>query len=121
VDYVAMDVKNSPDRYGQTVGVPGLKLKNVEESLRFLIGGGVAYELRTTLVRQLHDEASMEEMGRWLASLVPGKLPEILYLQTFVDRDTVVFSGLSAPETEDIRRFSRSLEPYVRQVRIRGT
>ena len=120
VDYVAMDVKNSPDRYGQTVGVPGLKLENVEESLRFLIGGGVAYELRTTLVRQLHDEASMEEMGRWLASLVPGKLPEILYLQTFVDRDTVVFSGLSAPETEDIRRFSRSLEPYVRQVRIRG-
>ncbi len=121
VDYVAMDVKNSPRMYGQTTGVPGLKLENVEESLRFLIGGGVAYELRTTLVRQLHDEASMEEMGRWLASLVPGKLPEILYLQTFVDRDTVVFSGLSAPETEDVRRFSRSLEPYVHQVRIRGT
>ena len=121
VDYVAMDVKNSPRMYGQTTGVPGLKLEHVEESLRFLIGGGVAYELRTTLVRQLHDEASMEEMGRWLASLVPGKLPEILYLQTFVDRDTVVFSGLSAPETEDVRRFSRSLEPYVHQVRIRGT
>ena len=121
VDYVAMDVKNSPDRYAQTVGVPGLKLANVEESLRFLIGGGAAYELRTTLVRQLHDAASIEEMGRWLSNLVPGKMAEILYLQSFVDRETVAFSGLSAPEEVDIRRFSRSLEPYVRQVRIRGT
>ena len=120
VDYVAMDVKNSPRMYGQTTGVPGLKLENVEESLRFLIDGGVAYELRTTLVRQLHDEASIEEMGRWLASLVPGKLPEILYLQTFVDRDTVVFSGLSAPDSTMICRFSDILEPYVHQVRIRG-
>ncbi len=121
VDYVAMDVKNSPDRYAETVGVPGLKLANVEESLRFLIDGGAAYELRTTLVQQLHDETSVEEMGRWLSNLVPGKLAEILFLQTFVDRDTVAFSGLSAPEEDNVRRFSHILEPYVRQVRIRGT
>lgn len=120
VDYVAMDVKNGPDRYAETVGVPGLKLAAVEESLRFLIGGGAAYELRTTLVQQLHDETSIEEMGRWLSSLVPGKLAEILFLQTFVDRDTVAFSGLSAPAEEAVRRFSHILRPYVRQVRIRG-
>ena len=120
IDYVAMDVKNSPDRYAQTVGVPGLKLGSVEESLRFLIGGGVPYELRTTLVQQLHDAASIEEMGRWLASLVPGKQPEILFLQSFTDRDTVAFAGLSAPEERDVHQFSRILEAYVRQVRIRG-
>ena len=120
VDYVAMDVKNSPDRYAETVGVAGLKLANVEESLRFLIDGGAAYELRTTLVQQLHDEASIEEMGRWLSNLVPGKLAEILFLQTFVDRDTVAFSGLSAPAEEAVRHFSHILRPYVRQVRIRG-
>ena len=120
VDYVAMDVKNSPDRYAQTVGVPGLKLGSVEESLRYLIEGNVACELRTTLVRQLHDAASIEEMGRWLAALVPGKLPEVLYLQQFVDRDTVAFAGLSAPEEEDVRQFSHILEANVRQVRIRG-
>ena len=120
IDYVAMDVKNSPDRFAQTVGVPGLKLGSVEESLRFLIGGGVPYELRTTLVQQLHDAASIEEMGRWLASLVPGKQPEILFLQNFTDRDTVAFAGLSAPEERDVHQFSRILEAYVRQVRIRG-
>lgn len=120
VDYVAMDVKNSPEKYAETTGVPGLKLASVEESLRYLMEENVAYELRTTLVQQLHDAASIEEMGRWLAALVPGKLPRVLYLQTFVDRDTVAFAGLSAPEEGDVRRFSHILEPYVRQVRIRG-
>ena len=121
VDYVAMDVKNGPRHYAQTTGVPGLKLEHVEESLRFLIGGMAEYELRTTLVRQLHDEASVGEMGRWLASLVSGKLPEVLYLQSFVDRDTVAFAGLSAPDEAAVHHFSHLLEPYVRRVRIRGT
>ena len=92
----------------------------MEESLRFLIDGNVAYELRTTLVQQLHDAASIEEMGRWLASLVPGKQPEVLFLQSFVDRDTVAFAGLSAPEEQNVHRFSHILEAYVRRVEIRG-
>jgi len=121
VDYVAMDVKNGPEQYAATVGVPGVKLERVEQSLRFLIGGGVPYELRTTLVQQLHDEASILAMGRWLASLVPEKQPEVLYLQSFVDRDTVAFAGLCAPEEETVRHLSHILQPYVRQVRIRGT
>ena len=121
VDYVAMDVKNSPERYAETTGVPGLKLASVEESLRYLIGENVAYELRTTLVQQLHDERSIRQMGQWLASLVPGKLPEIVLLQSFVDRDTVVFGGLCAPDEPTVHRFSHLLEPYVHQVRIRGT
>lgn len=121
VDYVAMDVKNGPQHYAQTTGVPGLKLTAVEESLRFLISGSVAYELRTTLVQQLHNEASIVSMGQWLTGLVPGKQPEILFLQSFVDRDTVAFAGLSAPDTQTVHRYSHLLEPYVRQVRIRGT
>ena len=120
VDYVAMDVKNGPEQYGQTVGVPGLKLERVEESLRFLIGGSIPYELRTTLVQQLHDEASVAAMGRWLAGLVPGKVPEVLYLQSFVDRESVAFVGLSAPTPEQKERFAQLLQPFVQKVCLRG-
>ena len=120
LDYVAMDVKNSPSRYGQTVGVPGLNLAPVEESLAFLIGGEVPYELRTTLVRQFHDEASMTEMGQWIGSLVPGKKPAALYLQSFVDRETVAFDGLSAPDTAQRETFGALLAPFVEQVHLRG-
>ena len=120
VDYVAMDVKNCPRCYAETAGVPGLKMAAVEESLQFLIGGSVPYELRTTLVQQLHDAETIAEMGRWLAGLVPGKQPAKLFLQSFVDRDSVAFSGLSAPDETQIRRFAEILAPFVEQVQIRG-
>ena len=121
VDYVAMDVKNSPGKYAETVGLPGLKLDKITESLSFLISSDVDYEFRTTLVSQLHNEAAIEEIGRWLASLVPGKKPKRLFLQSFVDRDSVIFSGLTAPTGEQISRFAEILTPYVEQVKIRGT
>ena len=120
VDYIAMDVKNSPAMYARTVGLEAMDLAPIEESLRFLIEGSVDYELRTTLVAQLHDEASIQDMGQWLGSLVPGKKPKKLFLQSFVDRDTVLFGNLSAPETETTQRFARILEPFAGSVTVRN-
>ena len=121
VDYVAMDIKNSPTGYPETVGLKKPDIAAVEESIRFLLEGSLNFEFRTTLVKQLHTEETMEEMGRWLASLVPGKKPEKLFLQSFVDRDTVTFSGLEAPSEEQLQRFVEILTPYVGQVTVRGT
>jgi len=120
VDYIAMDVKNSPAMYAQTVGLETMDLTPVEESLRFLIGGNMPYELRTTLVSQLHTETSIQDMGQWLQSLVTGMKPKKLFLQSFVDRDTVLFSGLSAPEPETTKGFAKILEPFADSVTIRN-
>lgn len=119
VDYVAVDAKNAPQRYAQTVGCP-VDLAAVEESLRFLISGSVPYELRTTLVEQLHDTTSIEAMGQWLAGLVPGKKPTQLFLQSFVDRDTVVYDGLCAPAENDLLRYADILTSYIGKVTIRN-
>ena len=90
VDYVAMDVKNGPNAYGATVGLPGFSLTLVEESLRFLIGGGVDYELRTTVVAELHDATSIQSMGAWIQNLGAGKKAKRWYLQCLADRDSVL-------------------------------
>ena len=120
VDYVAMDVKNSPEKYAETCGLPRMELSATEESLRYLIEGHVPYELRTTLVCPLHDGQDMEDLGQWLCSLVPGKKPGSLYLQSFVDRDSVAFSGLSAPEEAELEAYREILAPYVENVTIRS-
>ena len=120
VDYVAVDAKNGPASYAQTVGTERFDMAALEESLRFLIEGNVDYELRTTLVEPLHTEESIAEMGKWLASLVPGKKPKRLFLQSFVDRDTVIFSGLSAPEEEKVERYAKILTEFVETVTIRN-
>ena len=120
VDYIAMDVKNSPAMYAQTVGLETMDLAPIEESLRLLIDGNVDYELRTTLVSQLHSTASIQDMGQWLVSIVTGKKPKRLFLQSFVDRETVLFAGLSAPETGTTAEFAKILAPFCECVTIRN-
>ena len=120
VDYVAMDVKNSPARYAVTAGLPRMALDGVEESLKYLLSGAVEYELRTTVVEQLHDEESIKSMGEWLLALGEGKKAAKLFLQSFVDRDTVVFSGLSAAEKERMTEYAGLLSPCAVEVIIRN-
>jgi pyruvate formate lyase activating enzyme len=97
-----------------------MDLAPIEESLRFLIGGTAPYELRTTLVSQLHTEESIQDMGAWLGGLVTGMKPKQLFLQSFVDRDTVLFAGLSAPETDTTAKFAKILEPFCQRVTVRN-
>ena len=120
VDYVAMDIKNGPDHYGETVGLSKMDLSRIEESIRFLTGGHVDYEFRTTMVAQLHSETSVEQMGKWLYNTAGGAVKR-LFLQSFVDRDTVMFAGLGAPEEAKMQLFRRILAPYAEIVKIRGT
>ena len=120
VDYVAMDVKNSPARYAETVGLAHFDIGPTEESLRFLVADNIDYELRTTVVKPLHDAASIQDMGAWLGALVPGKQPRRLFLQKFVDRESVLFAGLSAALPEEMQQLSQLLTPFCEQVSIRG-
>lgn len=114
VDYVAMDVKNSPARYAETVGLASFDMTGVRESIEFLLEGTVDYEFRTTVVRELHDESSFEEIGK----LIRGA--KRYFLQSFTDRDTVLFAGLHAPEKEALLRYAEIVRPYVKSVEVRG-
>ena len=120
VDYVAMDIKNAPSRYAQTVGLSKVDLAAIEESARFLMSGAVESEFRTTVVAPFHDESSIAEMGRWLFELGGNKPVKKLFLQPFVDRDTVAFSGLSAPDSTQMAAFMELLKPFVLAVSVRG-
>ena len=53
VDYVALDVKNAPERYAETVGVPGFDLAPVAASVDYLLANAVPYEFRTTVTWRL--------------------------------------------------------------------
>ena len=101
VDYVAMDVKNSRDRYAETVGIADFDLKPVEESVAFLLEGTVDYEFRTTVVRELHTAESLRALSAWIAGA------RRYYLQGFVDSGDLIRPGLTAytaAEMEDLRR-----------------
>ena len=120
VDYVAMDIKNSPAQYGATTGLLNLDLKKIEESLLLLMKETVAYELRTTVVVPFHSETSVSDMAGWLLNLSGGRKIPKFFLQPFVDRETVPVSGLTAPEKEILEQFLTDLSICAEHIALRG-
>ncbi len=116
IDYVAMDIKNCPERYGETIGLSQMPAQ-IEQSIAFLLEGDLDYELRTTVVEEFHDDAAIEAMGQWLSR--KGKAKR-LFLQPYTDRDSVLRQGLHSPDAEKLRRFQAILAPYAEFVEIRG-
>ena len=113
-DYVAMDIKNSREKYAATCGLAALDLAPIDESLRLLRRSGVDFELRTTLVKELHAPADMEAIGKWL-----GDVPHY-YLQNFVDSGNLIGSGFSAFERPELDEMAAVLRRYVTNVALRG-
>lgn len=114
VQYVAMDIKNGPERYAETAGLPEMDLAPVRESVSLLMNGETDYEFRTTVVVELHDDRSFEQIGQWI------KGARHYYLQKFTDRDTVPFEGLHAPTDEQMRKWAEMLRPDIPAVELRG-
>ena len=112
--YVAMDIKNSPDRYAVTAGLEKLDLAPVRESVSLLMEGRTDYEFRTTVVAELHDAESFRGIGEWIRGA------RRYYLQKFTDRDTVPFGGFHAPEDEKMREYASIAREYVPSAEIRG-
>ncbi len=111
--YVAMDIKNSPERYGETAGLKKFDLTPVRESVSFLLEGRVDYEFRTTVVAELHDDHSFEEIGKWISGA------RRYYLQKFTDRESVPFEGFHAPDEESLKRWVEMVRPLVKEIGVR--
>ena len=121
LDYVAMDLKNGPEAYAQTVGLPAVDLDRVGESIRLLLDSGTEFELRTTVVHPLHSAETLTSMAKWLLEVTRGRGVSRLFVQPFVDRETVPVAGLSAPSGEELEQFLGILSDCAERVEVRGT
>lgn len=114
IDYVAMDVKNSLDKYAETTGVPCIKEENIVSSIEYLKLNKVDYEFRTTIVDEYHTTESIKQM----AVLLKGA--KKLYLQKFVDREGVIKKGLHEVSKEKAEEFIDILKNSAENVSLRG-
>ena len=140
LDYVSMDIKNTPEKYLTTIGIPAettsgctpagnchsnksisgfdnLITDSVRQSAELLMQSGVPYEFRTTVVKELHSKEDLLTIGKWLNGA------KAYYLQSFRDSETL---GGAAPgqfhayEPEQMRVFRDMLKPYFETVELRG-
>lgn len=114
VDYVAMDIKNRPEKYAVTVGLPAFDLTPVEESIRLLMTGTTDYEFRTTVARELHTAEDIEAIGRWIHGA------KRYFLQNFEDSGNLITDGFHGFSEEEIRVLSQQAFQYVEYIGVRG-
>lgn len=114
VDYVAMDIKNSPLRYGETVGIDNFDPTPIAESAAILMNGKTDFEFRTTVVKELHTAEDIENIGKWLSG------DEKFFLQAFKDSGDLIGTGYSSYTAPEMYELTKLLQKYIPKAQKRG-
>lgn len=113
VDYVAMDIKNSPERYRETCGGADV-LRAVQESSQLLMERAPDYEFRTTVLHPFHTPVEIAAIGQWLQGA------KHYFLQQFRDSGQLIGTGMSPLSSQEIEALRAAALPYLPQTIIRG-
>lgn len=114
LDYVAMDIKSSPEHYARTAGLNQLDFSLIEQSAALIRNAGIAYEFRTTVVRELHSLTDFIQIGQWLAG------SSAYFLQSYTETGQVLQPGFHPCTKKELLDFAQALKPFIPNTALRG-
>ncbi len=114
VDYVAMDIKNSKEKYGETIGVDNFQIAPIEKSVDFLLQNKVEYEFRTTIVDGFHTLDDIQDIVVWI------KGAHKYFLQNFVDSGDLIMPDLKPVSVDLLKEMKKKATEIMPSVEIRG-
>ena len=114
VDYVAMDIKNSPKNYRSACGAD-VDVEKIKKSVELLKTSGIDHEFRTTVVKGIHTADDVVECGKWLGE------GEKYFLQSYkVSDDVIAPEGLSAFSDEELAKMLAATKEFNSKTELRG-
>jgi pyruvate formate lyase activating enzyme len=114
VDYIAMDIKSSPEGYPKAVGVPDIDISPALESITLIMASGIDYEFRTTAVKGLHLVSDFERIGDMIAGA------KQYFIQQFIDSGDIIENGYSAFSGEETEKLIAAVREKVPNAKARG-
>ena len=117
VDYIAMDIKAPPGSYQAVVNAPRFDFKNVLESIEIIMGSGIDYEFRSTMIDGIHKKKDVISM----VNLIKGA--KRYYLQKFRNQGKMLdqtFKKFRAFTDREMAEMVRLCRPYVENCEARG-
>ena len=114
VDYVAMDVKNSPEKYAHTVGVQNVDMGKILGSIQLLKDSGIDFEFRTTLIKEFHTADDVQKIA-YLVSGAPR-----YFMQKYNDNDGCIAHGYIPVPKADAESYKEYFAGKVGMVSLRG-
>lgn len=115
LDFVAMDIKNCPDKYAMTAGVSSIPLSSISKSISLLTKNSIDYEFRTTVVQEFHTLEDLKSIANWLAGAKKYVLQN--YQASPNQLSPELFTAYSY---EHMKSFQKMLEPFFNVVELRG-
>lgn len=114
LDSIAMDIKNTKEKYALTTGIPQLQTEPVETSIALIRQYAPDYEFRTTVVKGLHTKEDLLQIGNRLTGA------KRYVLQTFQNSGHLLAeNGLSAFSAKEMLAFEEMLKPFFEEVLLR--
>jgi len=120
IDYVAMDIKNSPEKYARTIGLPEYDITPIDESINLLLtwanlnDSKASCEFRTTVVKEYHTEDDLLSIARWISGT------QKYFLQSFVDSDGVKSKGLHSYSNNEMQQIIKTVKTVLPTAELRG-
>jgi len=115
LDYIAMDIKNSLEKYHETTRTK-VDIKKIKESIDLIKKSGIDYEFRTTIIPIFHDKKEMEAIGKLIQETKNYNLQKFRPVCT-LDPE---FENIIPYNDSIIRNFAKIMKKYVANVKIRG-
>lgn len=112
VDYVAMDIKNTLEKYPLTIGC-NTDIAKVKESVNILMNSDIEYEFRTTVVKDYHEIADFHKIGEMI------KGAQRYFIQSYKYQDSVRIKTLSAMTKEELQVCLDIVKEYVENSSLR--
>lgn len=116
VDYIAMDVKAPLDKRYEKLAGTSVNLDKIKESIKIIMESGINYEFRTTVVPTLLDKNDIIDIAKAIKGC------EKFALQQFQSKNTMSkeLRKVKPYTVETLKDILKSLENYVKTVKIRG-
>ena len=116
LDYIAMDLKHSPEGYSRAAGIDAAPLlPRIERSVSLLMHGKTPYEFRTTLVKGLHTPGDVERIAGWIAGDSP------YFLQSYADSGDILSpGGLDAFSEGELQQMLQLARKHCPKAALRG-
>ncbi len=114
IDYVAMDIKNSFEKYPETAGYENLDLSPILKSIDILKSSVVDYEFRTTVSSPLHSVSDIEKIAQHIVGA------KKYFLQNYVDSGHILGKNLSPIDEKTLLEMEKIAQKYVKTAQIRG-
>ena len=113
LDYVAMDIKNSPEKYSSTCGCE-VDIAHIKESISIIKESDIDHEFRTTTVKEYHSAEDFDAIAEWIQG------DSKYFIQHFEDSGNLIGENLSPLSNEEMTALSEKVKDRLPNTALRG-